>query len=210
MRRGDRLDACPGCPEAQTGQIHQVLRCLGQRSEAILDLGHQAGELRIVVGRRESLIQAQANRIVNDEFGRNERVQRHVQRRPDAFEGQARLAVMARFQEVNLLRQQLRVEIEADRGDVPALRRAQQVAGAADLEVFHRDAHSRAQLGRLEDGLQPLLGDFAQAHVFGVQQIGVRASRATTHPASQLVQLGEPEAVRAVDDERVGVRNVQS
>ena len=43
-----------------------------------------------------------------------------------------------------------------------------------------------------------------------MQQIGVRASRATTHPASQLVQLGEPEAVRAVDDERVGVRNIEA
>ena len=60
---------------------------------------------------------------------------------------------------------QLAVQVVADRSDVPALAGAQQVAGAADLEVAHRDLEARAQLGGLADGLEPLVGLFAELTV---------------------------------------------
>jgi len=39
---------------------------------------------------------------------------------------------------------------------VPGLLAAQDVAGAADLEVGQRDLEARAQLGCVEDRLEPL------------------------------------------------------
>jgi hypothetical protein len=41
----------------------------------------------------------------------------------------------------------LHVQVVAHGGDVAALAGAQQVAGAADLQVLHGDAKARAQLG---------------------------------------------------------------
>ena len=48
------------------------------------------------------------------------------------------------LQALNGLAQELAVELEADGGDVSALLRAQQVAGAADFEVAHGDFEAAA------------------------------------------------------------------
>ena len=48
---------------------------------------------------------------------------------------------------VHGLLEHLRVHLEADRGDVPALLVAEQVAGAADLEVGHGDLEAGAEVG---------------------------------------------------------------
>ena len=47
------------------------------------------------------------------------------------------------------LADQPHVEVEADVGDVAGLLAAEQVAGAADLEVLHRDRHAAAEVGVL-------------------------------------------------------------
>ena len=65
---------------------------------------------------------------------------------------------------------ELAVEIEADGRDVPGLRATEQVAGATDLQVAHRDLEARAELGELTDRLQPLVGLFAQRVVARVQR----------------------------------------
>ena len=51
----------------------------------------------------------------------------------------------------------LRVELEADRGDVPRLLLAEQVAGAADLEVVRGELEAAAELVELLQHPQPLL-----------------------------------------------------
>ena len=56
----------------------------------------------------------------------------------------------------------LDVEVEADRGDVTRLLGAEQVAGAADLEVAHRDLEPRTEIGELADRLQPLVRLFGE------------------------------------------------
>ena len=53
--------------------------------------------------------------------------------------------------------QQLAVQLVADRRDVAALLGAEDVAGAADLQVAHGDLEAGPQLGELLDRLQPLL-----------------------------------------------------
>ena len=51
--------------------------------------------------------------------------------------------------------QELDVELEADGGDVARLLRAEQLAGAADLEVAHRDREAGAELGVVGERREP-------------------------------------------------------
>ena len=53
------------------------------------------------------------------------------------------------------LAEHLDVELEPERGDVAGLLRAEQVAGAADLEVAHRDREAGAELGVVGERRQP-------------------------------------------------------
>ena len=85
----------------------------------------------------------------------------------------------------------------------PALTLAEQVAGAADLEVAHGDLEAAAQLGGLADGLQPLVGLLGQDPVGGVEEVGVGPLAAAPDPAAELVQLAQPEQVGPVDHQRV-------
>ena len=121
-----------------------------------------------------------------------------------------RATLHRRLARLDGLRQQARVEIEADRRHVPGLLAAQDVAGAADLEVGQGDLEAGAQLGRVEDGLEPLARLVRQALATAVQQVGVGPARRAPDPAAQLVELGEAERVGAIDDDRVRVRDVES
>src|SRR6185503_5000951 len=58
------------------------------------------------------------------------------------------------------LPEQLAVELEADAHDVAALLRPEEIAGAAELEIAHRDFETRAELVVLPHRGQPLPGDF--------------------------------------------------
>ena len=81
--------------------------------------------------------------------GRDERVDAGVDaHRPD---GGARLA----GELGHGLVQHLDVELEAERGDVARLLGAEQVAGAADLEVAHRDLEAGAELGVVGERREP-------------------------------------------------------
>ena len=87
---------------------------------------------------------------------------------------------------------------------------AEQVAGAADLEVAHGDLEPAAELGGLADRLQPLVGLLAERDLDRVEQVGVRPLAAAADPAPELVQLAEAEQVGALDDERVHGRHVDA
>ena len=102
------------------------------------------------------------------------------------------------------------IQIEADLGDVAALLTAEQVACPADLEILHGDLHPRTEIVVLRDGRQPLVGRLAQRLLGWVAEIGVAALTAAPDAAAQLMQLGQPESVRAVHDEGVGVRDVDA
>ena len=108
------------------------------------------------------------------------------------------------------LADQPHVEVEADVGDVPGLLAAEQVAGAADLEVLHRDRHAATEVGVLGQGGQPLVGGLGQRLVRRVEEVGVGPLAGTPDATAQLVQLGETEGVGALDDHRVGVGHVEA
>ncbi len=59
--------------------------------------------------------------------------------------------------------QEVRVHLHAHGGDVAVLLLAEDVAGAADLQVAHRDWKPAPSSVKLLDDLQPLLGPLASA-----------------------------------------------
>ena len=102
------------------------------------------------------------------------------------------------------------VEVEADPFDVARLLTAEQVAGAADLEVLHRHLHAGAELGVRGQGGQPVVGGLGELGVGRVEEVRVGAFATAAHPAAQLVELRETIAVGMVDDERVRIGDVDA
>ena len=80
---------------------------------------------------------------------------------------------------------------------------AEQVAGAADLQVAHGDLEAGAQLGVVGQRRQALARLLAQGRVAGVEQVGVGALARPPDAAADLVELSQPEQVGALDDQRV-------
>ncbi len=85
---------------------------------------------------------------------------------------------------------------------------AEQVAGAAQLEVAHRDLEPGSELGVVGQRRQALRRLGRQRRGAGIQQIRVRPLRRPPHAAPDLVELREAENVGALDDQRVGLRDV--
>ncbi len=114
------------------------------------------------------------------------------------------------LQFMDRLFEQLGVHLETDGGDLPGLVGAEQVAGAAQLQVVAGDAESGAELGQFLQYPQPFARLVGQASLAGDQQVGVGAPVGAADPAAQLIELGEAETVGAVDDDGVGARDVEA
>ena len=77
------------------------------------------------------------------------------------------------------------------------------------LQIAHGDAVARAELRKLPDGREALVRRFGQQLVGPNGQVGVGLPAAAPHAPADLIQLGEAEAVRVKDNQRVGLRHVQ-
>ena len=87
---------------------------------------------------------------------------------------------------------------------------AEQVAGAADVEVAHRDPEAGAELGVVGEGREARRRLLGQRLGRGVEQVGEGALARAPDPAADLVGLREPELVGALDDQRVGGGDVEA
>ena len=125
------------------------------------------------------------------------RVQVDLGRRAERAGGLSRSGSLPGLQRAHGLGQHVVVELEADLLHVAALVLAEHLAGAADLEVVHREVEARAELLHLLDRLQPLRGLLGQALDVGHQQVGVGLVVRAADAAAQLVQLRQAELVGA-------------
>ena len=107
------------------------------------------------------------------------------------------------------LRQELAVELEADRRDVPGLLVAQEVPRPAQLQVAHRDPVAGAELGVVGQRREPVASLLGELAPVGIEQVGVGVRVGPAHPAADLVELGQPERVGPLHDERVRLRDVE-
>ncbi len=90
------------------------------------------------------------------------------------------------------------------------LRQAQQIAAPADFQIVVGDAETGTRFGKFLDGLKSFHGVARQHRALGQQQIGAGLLIAPAHAAADLVELGQAEAVGAVDDDRIGRGNIQT
>src|SRR5690606_28420974 len=107
------------------------------------------------------------------------------------------------------LLKQLAIKIKPDGSDVAALLRAEDVPGTADFEVAHGDFESAAEAGILFNGADSLAGVHKETGVARQQEVGIRLVLVTAHAAAKLVKLTESKAVGAINDDGVGVRDIE-
>ena len=104
----------------------------------------------------------------------------------------------------------LQVHLEADGGDGPMLFGAQQVPSAPDLQVPQSDLESLTQLVQAGDDVQAFVGAFGERAARIVKKVRVRPAARAADAAAQLVELREPETIRALDHYRVHVGDVET
>ena len=91
-----------------------------------------------------------------------------------------------------------------------ALFRTKQVARAADVEVLHGDVDARAEVGVVFNCLQSSSCIVGKQRERRCEQIAERLAGATSDSSSHLVKVGESEAMSSVNEDCVGVGNVNA
>ena len=91
-----------------------------------------------------------------------------------------------------------------------ALRGAENAAGPPDFQIAHGDTKTSAERTVLFDCVDSFARGADGHHFAGQQQIGVGFVLGTTNPAAELVKIGQTEAIGAVDDDRVGIGNIET
>src|SRR3954470_8829985 len=205
----ERHRSRPGLAEldARLLQGNQVLERVRNRAEAVFELLAQRAELGHLARARHAAMDVDLRLLVGDVVGRDVGVDVDV----EAYG----LRLVGRREALGLLRpdrlvEHAHVQLEPERRDVAGLLVAEQVARAADLEVAHRDLEARAELGVVAQRAQALRRLLRQRGRARVQEVRVRALARATHAAADLVELGEPEQVGALDDQRVRLRDVDA
>ena len=118
------------------------------------------------------------------------------------------IGLFAGFQRCNGALQELHVQVVADLLNLPALFLAQEFACAANFQIVSGQGKSGAQLFERLQRLEPLDGIGGHCPSRRGNQIGIRAMMRATDPASQLMNLRQPESIGAVDDDGIGRRHV--
>ena len=85
----------------------------------------------------------------------------------------------------------------------------QDVTSATNFKIAHGDGIARAQLCILGNDFEALLTFYGRTQLAVAEEVGVGALRAAPDPAAQLVELRQAEGVGAVNDEGVGVGDVE-
>ena len=91
-----------------------------------------------------------------------------------------------------------------------ALLGAQQVPGAADFQVAHGNLEAAAQRRILLDRAEPLAHVCYQSPVARQEQVGIGLMLVTAHAPAKLVKIAQTKTIRAIDNNRVRIWNIQS
>ena len=190
----------------EAGAGDEGFRGGGQFAEAVDEFGGEV--LQFVFGfcLRQALVEDEALlRVVDVVVGQK---RRHAQ-----FDGAARrvkVGGFAVFQRGDAALQQVEVVADADLLDLSALFVAKDFARAADFEVLARQQEARAEAVQGGEGFEAPLRVFAEGVPVGGDEVGIRLVVAAADSAAQLVQLRQAEFVGAVDDDGVGVGDVDA
>ena len=114
------------------------------------------------------------------------------------------------FELCHRLLEQLAIQIEADHHDVATLRCAENAARAANLQIAHGDAKTRAERAVLLDGTDSSARSADGHHFSREHEIRVSLVLGSTYASAQLVQIGQAKPVCAIDDDRVRIWDVET
>ncbi len=191
-------------PDAHLRQLQQSLRDLRRLAVRVFQIGLDAREFVQRSRPRNAPVRLHPTRVARD-VGLRERAG-HA----DLDGHLRRVARRLVLEFLHRVLEQAAVHVVADRRDVPGLLGPEDVPGAADLEVAHRDLEPRAEHRVFLDGTQPLRGFVGDGAIVGQQQVAIPAVLRATDAPAQLMQLGQSEAVGVVDDHRVRGRDVDA
>jgi len=155
---------------AQRADGQQRLCCIWHRAVAVLPLTADVGHLGGRGDRRQPTVGLEAQLFLGHVVDGQERIGGHVELHFAGCLGRCLALHLA-----NGLGDHLAVQVVPHSCDVTALRLAQQVAGAPNLQVAHGDLEAAAQLGCFADGLQPLVGLLAEASLGRMEQVRIGA-----------------------------------
>ncbi len=104
----------------------------------------------------------------------------------------------------------LLIELDTDLADMARLLLAQQVAGAADVEVVAGELEAGAEIIQSLHDLKALFRRRGQNAARRQGEVGIAADLGAADPAAKLIELGQAEHVGAVHDHGVGRRDVEA
>ena len=87
---------------------------------------------------------------------------------------------------------------------------AEDVSCAPNFEVAHGDFKASAEGAVLFDGVDAFAGFSTAEHIAWEEEISVGFVLGTTDPTPELVEVGEAKAIGAVDDDGVGVGDIEA
>ena len=114
------------------------------------------------------------------------------------------------LQFVDRLLQDFLVHLETNVRDESALLPAEEVACPPDVEVAHGDVHATAEFAELLHGLQALPRLGRQGVERRRQEIAEGPLVGAAHAATELVEVAQTKRVRLVDEDGVGVGDVDA
>ena len=108
------------------------------------------------------------------------------------------------------LLEDLDVGLVAEIGNEARLFGTQQIAGATDVEVLHGDMDAAAEVAEVLQRLQTSAALHGQVGQWRCQQVAERLAVAAAHTATHLVQVGESEMLGTIDDDGIGIGDVDA
>src|SRR5262249_22005378 len=108
------------------------------------------------------------------------------------------------------LLEQLAIQIETDRHDMAALSGAENATRAANFQIAHGDPKSGAERAVLFDRVDPFARGANRHHLAREKQIRVSFMLGPADAPAELVKISQPKTIGAVDDDCVGVWNIQT
>src|SRR3990170_4839044 len=185
----DRRGSYHSGEELYSGETEQVQGRIGGLTEAFSQFLGQVVELRGRVNAGGPAVEVYAFDLVPHVIYRQVGVQRQLHYHRGCVLLPPRLALRQR----DRLFEKPEVHLETDRRDLPRLLRAEQVAGAPDLEIPHGDGEPAPELREVHQGFEALLG-LGRSSQRG-EEVGVGLLGGASDPAAQLVELREAHRV---------------
>ena len=174
-----------------------------RRTETVPDFLLQRPDLVQVRGRGNPLIQAEPHVDGWDVSFGDADLHPKVDLAPDLLD-------LPALELLDRLLQQMDEVVVSDGFHRPVLLLSEQMAGAADFQVFHRQPESGSELAEFLDGFEALAGDRSQLGERRNEKIGEGLAGRPADPAAQLVELGQAEMIGPLDDQGVDQRDVDS